>query len=79
MLINPGFMEQYAAMTVAQMKEDGATAAEIASRQAEMQRVQWLANPVAMGLFYFVETALIGTILSLIVALLMRTKHRSLP
>jgi hypothetical protein len=73
-LINPDFMEQYATLTTARMKAQGVSAAEIASHQSEIESMKWLASPAAMGVFYFAETAAIGTVLSLIAALVMRTK-----
>lgn len=72
LFVNPDFMEQYASMTTERLKAQGASAAAIASHQNEMQSMKWMANPTAMGAFYFLETAIIGTVLSLIVALVLR-------
>jgi len=74
MLINPDFMEQYGELVTNRMKEQGASAAALAEHQKEMDNFKWMANPAAMGIFYFLETAVIGTVISLIVALIARTK-----
>lgn len=73
MLINPQFMEQYAEMTTRKMVESGATSDMIAAHKKEMEQYKWMANPVFMGLFYFFETAVLGTIMSLVVALITKT------
>lgn len=78
MLMNPGFIEQYVDIVQKSMQAKGATAAEIAAKKAEMDNYRWMANPAATGVFYFLETAIIGTILSLIGALIIRTRTNKL-
>ncbi|HEU4471412.1 MAG TPA: DUF4199 domain-containing protein [Flavisolibacter sp.] len=75
MLINPGFMEQYGSLMSERLKAGGASAAEIAAHEQQMASYKWLANPAAMGVFYFLETAVLGTIMSVIVALVKKTKR----
>jgi hypothetical protein len=75
MLLNPGFMDQYATLLANKMKAQGATAEMIAQKQKEMENFKWMANPAGMGIFYFFETAVLGTIISLIVALINKTKR----
>lgn len=72
--MNPGFMEQYAEITSKRMMEQGASAEKLEAYKKEMEQYKWMASPVGMGLFYFFETAILGTITSLIVALFARTK-----
>ncbi len=75
MYMNPGFMEQYAEITSKRMMEQGASAEKMAAYKKEMEQYKWMASPVGMGIFYFFETAVLGTIMSLIVALFARTKN----
>jgi hypothetical protein len=72
--LNPGFMEQYAEITLKRMMEQGAGAEKMAAYKKEMEQYKWMASPVGMGLFYFFETAVLGTIMSLFVAIFARTK-----
>lgn len=75
MLANPGFMDQYASLSIQKMEESGASAAEIAKQKQMMENMKWMANPAAMGIFYFIETTILGSIMSLILALLMKGKR----
>ncbi len=74
-LVNPGFFEQYGELTTRKLVEEGASAEAIAKHKQSMDAYKWMANPAAMGIWYFFETAIIGTIVSLIVALFARTKN----
>lgn len=74
MLINPDFMDQYAELTTRKMQEEGATTAAIASHKADMDKYKWMANPALMGIFYFFETAILGTLISLVVSLILKTR-----
>lgn len=78
MMANPGFMEQYADMMVKSLEKQGASAAKIAAKKQEMASMKWMASPAVMGIFYFVETAVIGAIVSVIVALIQQTKKKQL-
>lgn len=76
MLANPGFMDQYADIMVKSMEQKGASAAMIAKTKSEMDSMKWMANPAMMGIFYFFETAVIGTIVSVITALIQKPKKK---
>jgi len=76
MLANPGFMDQYAEISTKKMAEQGASAAEIESRKKEMENYKWLASPAGMGIFYFLETFILGTIMSLLTSLFVRSRNR---
>ena len=56
------------------MKAQGASAEAIADKQKQMENFKWMASPAGMGIFYFFETAILGTIISLIVALVSKTR-----
>lgn len=77
--INPEFYDQYAKLTASAMQARGASAAEIAETQSQLQSMQWMTSPGMTGLFYFVETAVIGIILSLIAAIFIRRKEGESP
>lgn len=76
MMANPGFMEQYGTLKTQTMQKTGASAEEIAKFKSEMESMKWMASPAAMGIFYCLETAVIGAVLSAIVALIKRTKNK---
>jgi hypothetical protein len=69
---NPHFYEQYAKLMIEGMKQKGASAADLEAFRKEQESYAWMTNPIATGAFYFVETAVIGTIFSLILALFIR-------
>jgi hypothetical protein len=71
---NPDFFDQYGALTSKSLQEKGASAAEIADQKKQMESMKWMLNPAAMGAFYFFETAILGTIMSAITALVARTR-----
>ena len=75
-LINPGFMEQYGQIVTTRLKQQGADAAELAKHQKTMEDMKWMGTPAGMGIFYFLETAVLGTIISLIVALIAKPKQK---
>lgn len=74
-LINPEFFAQYGELTTRKLVEEGASAEVISKHKQDMESYKWMANPAAMGTWYFFETAIIGTIVSLFVALFLRTKN----
>ena len=74
MLMNPDFMDQYAELTTRSMMESGASAEKIEAYKTEIAQYSWMSNPVNMGLFYFLETAILGTIMALIVAFFSKEK-----
>ena len=77
MLVNPDFMDQYAAIMENKMKAEGATAEMIAKQQKQVESMKWMAHPAGMGIFYFFETAILGTIVSVITALINKTRKQS--
>ena len=72
MAANPDFMQEAQAIYMGGMVAKGATAAEIAEMQAQMEAFSWMENPVLSGLFYFGEVLLIGTVASALMALFMK-------
>jgi hypothetical protein len=70
--VNPDFIEQYMKVTMEAMRQDGKTQAEMNKTLAQMESFGWMRNPILTGLFYFVETSIVGTILSLIAAIFTR-------
>src|SRR3954470_1303836 len=50
------------------MREQGASLAKLEEARREQRSYAWMANPLATGGFYFLETAAIGMLLSLIAA-----------
>ena len=74
MMMNPDFMDQYTRLSMEQLRRGGGSEDELKLKEAQMQQFSWLAHPALMGLFYLVETALIGTIVSVITSLILRKK-----
>jgi hypothetical protein len=72
--VNPGFIDQYMKVTMEAMRQNGASEAEMRTTLAMMKSNDWMRNPLFTGLFYFVETSVVGTILSLIAAFFTRRK-----
>lgn len=71
---NPDFYDQYAKVMIEGLKEKGASAKELEEMRQQQESYAWLTNPFATGAFYFLETSVIGTIMSLIAALFLRRK-----
>lgn len=76
-IMEPGFYEKYGKLYAGQLKAKGASAEKINEMKAEMDKYKWMQNAPMTGLFYFFETALIGTIGSLIMARFFKTKKSS--
>lgn len=72
---NPDFYDQYARLMVESKKAEGAGEAELEKVRQEQADYQWMATPGMTGIFYFFETAVIGTIISLIAARFARRKE----
>ena len=71
----PDFADRYAAIQLAKMQADGASAAEIAKTQAEMVRLrELLANPLINVGIAFMEIFPVGLIVSVISAAILRRK-----
>lgn len=73
-LSNPEFYDQYGEMYLSRMKADGAPEAEIAAAQQQIEDYAFMANPVVSGVFYFIETALVGSVAALIMGIFLRKK-----
>lgn len=71
MNMNPEFMDQYGKLYIERLQAEGASQEVIEKTRQEMQAMAWMANPWAMGIFYFFETALLGTLMSLVCAAFM--------
>jgi len=71
----PDFMEKYSAATINQLKADGASAEKIASETKEMA---WFTenykNPFFIVLFTYIEILPVGLLVSLIAALILKSK-----
>lgn len=77
-LINPDFMEQYGQLQLQKMKSEGATLEEVIEFKSEMKRFSFMAKPLPMGVFYFFETAILGSVASFIIALFFRSTKGSI-
>lgn len=72
----PNFMEQYAASMLSQAQADGASAAEMVTKKAEMQQyIDMYKNPLFVVLFTYIEILPVGLIVSLIAALIIKRKN----
>ena len=72
MAINPAFFAQYGQLKLDEMIASNAPAEEIAQFKQDMEDYAFMASPLVNGVFYFFETAILGSVLSLIVALFFR-------
>jgi len=73
-IVNPEFYESYGQYYMEKLQAEGASAAEIEAARAQMESFSWMANPWASGLFYFVETFLVGSIGAFIMGLFFQRK-----
>lgn len=76
---NPDFLEKYNAMTLEAMKKDGATAAELAAKAAEMKEFGALYDN---NIFFragvtYTEILPVGVIISVISALILKRKPKT--
>lgn len=76
-LINPDFMEQYANLQLQKMTSEGASPEKITEFKSELEQFAFMAKPIPMGVFYFFETAILGAVASLIIALFFRSSKGS--
>ncbi|HEX6914554.1 MAG TPA: DUF4199 domain-containing protein [Chitinophagaceae bacterium] len=74
MWLNPQFISQYAELSTRKLQESGASAERIAEHKKQLEQFSWMASPAIMGVYYFLETAVLGAICSAIVGLLMRRR-----
>ena len=74
--LNPDFYEDFAAMYIKHLQENGASASELAEVSGQMESYRWMQNPFMTGVFYFFETLLIGTVMALITARFSRSSIR---
>jgi hypothetical protein len=73
----PDFMDKFTAHYLQQAQAEGATAAEISSKTAEMNSMKELyKNPLWVVLFTFLEILPVGLVVSLISALLLKKKNQ---
>ena len=77
MMLNPEFMDQYGQLRLDKLIAENASAEEIAAFKAEMEQYEFMANPLAMGVFYFFETAILGSVVSLIASIFFRGSKQS--
>jgi hypothetical protein len=71
----PDFAERYGEAVVASMREDGAAAAAIAAKEAEMARLAvWYRNPLYNSAVTFLEIFPVGLVMTLISAAILRRK-----
>ncbi|MEP7256425.1 MAG: DUF4199 domain-containing protein [Ferruginibacter sp.] len=75
--LNPDFYEKFGKMYVEQLKAGGATEKAINAAKQEMENYKWMQNPLMTGIFYFFETALIGSVASLIMGRFMKSKKQT--
>ena len=73
-MMNPNFMQEYSARMETMLRQGGASAEKLASHRSEIESMKWMANPVGMGVFYFIETSVLGTVIAVLTALIARTK-----
>ncbi len=71
---NPDFYAQYYNLAAEEMRRAGASEAALAAARRGAEQYRWLENPWATGAYYFIETLVIGTVLSAIAAIFMRRK-----
>ena len=72
MIVNPDFYENYGNMYTSQLKLHGATTETLDRAKQEMSNYKWMQNPLMTGIFYFFETAVIGSVASLIIGLFLK-------
>ena len=74
---NPGFYDQYANLAMQQLQNAGVADAVIARAQEQMKALEWMRTPIMTGLYYFVETFIVGAVGSLLAALFFRPKKKA--
>lgn len=74
LLLNPGFYEKFGKMYAEQLKAGGATEKAINAAKQEMDNYKWMQTPLMTGVFYFFETALTGSVASLIIGRFLKSK-----
>ena len=73
----PDFMDKFTVQFLQQIKDGGATPAEISSKTAEMNSMKELyKNPLWVVLFSYLEILPVGLVVSLISAVLLKRKNR---
>ena len=73
----PDFPQKYAAMSLEQMRENGASAAEIAKTQAEMDEfIISYQNPLFVTVMTYVEILTVGLPIALLSAALLKRKPK---
>lgn len=77
--INPDFYGQYGKAMIEGLQQAGASAAELEEARQQQQDYAWLTTPVMTGIFYFVQTAVIGIIFALMAAFFLRRNNETVP
>ena len=76
----PDFADRYAACVIKDMREDGASAAEIAEKQQQMAVMkQWYDNPLLVAAITLIEPFPVGLLVTLISAAILRRKTPGSP
>ena len=73
---NPGFYDQYGAIMLQHLKDSGVAQDVIARAQDQLASLEWMKSAVTTGIFYFVETFIVGTIGALLVAWFFKPKAK---
>lgn len=74
----PDFMEKYSAYVLDKAKADGASAAELAAKTAQMQQyTEMYKSPLFVILFTYMEILPVGLIVSIIAALVIKRKNNT--
>ena len=72
----PDFVDHYQAYLIDELREDGASAAEIAAKEAEMAKFAELyANPLVNVLITFMEVFPVGLVVTLVSAAILRRRR----
>jgi hypothetical protein len=73
----PDFPQKYAAMSLEQMRENGATATEIAKTQAEMDEfIVSYQNPLFVTVMTYMEILTVGLPIALLSAAILKRKPK---
>jgi len=78
--VMPDFADRYAARTLSEMREKGATNAAVAAKTKELDRMKAMfANPLTNAAITFIEPFPVGLLVTLISAAILRKKTPALP
>lgn len=74
--VNPEFFNQYGDLMVKKLEASGAPAQEITDLRQSMEDFKWMQNPIGSGLFYFLESFVIGAVIAFIFGIFLRPKNK---